>query len=341
MYKITIRDIARVLGVSISTVSKALSDSHEIGDETKKRIVDYAKKYNYYPNRHAKNLKFGKTNTIGVIVCDVYNAFTLQVVASLQKNLIENGLDILLMQSHHCEANERECIEYMINKGVDGILISPLTETSNVDILEKLQPDCPIVLFDRIKSRLNTHKIGIDNVGATFKATQHLLRIGKKNIMILLPDLGIGELRLQGYKNALYQYNIPYSSDSTLNVSLKDTDKMDDAIKNFILKRLDLDNPPDAVICGSETISTRILGILREMDINVPKDISVIGFTNITFAFSLNPPLSSIVQPADDIGRVVAEKMVELLKNPSQDYKTIELETQLVIRESCGYFSKK
>jgi len=343
MSKITIRDIARALGVSVSTVSKALSDSYEISKETKKRIIDYAKENNYHPNMQAKNLKFGKTNTIGVIVCDIYNTFIPQVIGSLQKNLMENGFDMLMMQSHYDHKNERKCIEYMVNKGVDGILISPLNKTSNVDLLQKLQPNYPIVLFDRIQSELNTHKIGVDNIGGVFKATQHLLRIGKKNMIIILPDLGISELRLQGYKNALFQYNMPYLSDNVLFVNLKNTDKMDEDIKNFVRKKINSANPSDAVICGSETISTRILGIFMQMGIKVPQDISVIGFANITFAFSLNPPLSSIVQPAEEMGKIATRKIVELLKKPQhsqQKYETIELETQLVIRDSCGYFSK-
>ncbi|AKH92957.1 LacI family DNA-binding transcriptional regulator [Elizabethkingia anophelis] len=339
MSKVTIRDIAKALSVSVSTVSKALSDSYEISAATKKKIIEYAEKHNYHPNRLAKNLKFGKTNTIGVIVCDISNTFISQVLDGIQSNFMDKGFDTLIMQSHHDETTERQCIESLINKGVDGILMSPLTETSNFDLLKKLQPNYPIVLFDRIQSSLNTHKVGANNVGGSFKATQHLLRIGKKNILIILADkLGVSDLRLEGYKNALKQYNIPYIEENVLFVDLKNINQHDEKIKEFISEKLKSKNPPDAVICGSETISTRSLGIFMEAGIKVPKDIAVLGFANTTFAFSLNPPLSTIVQPAYEIGKIATEKMIELLNKPTKDYKTIELETQLVIRKSCGYF---
>lgn len=186
---------------------------------------------------------------------------------------------------------------------------------------------------------MNTHKVGANNVGGSFKATQHLLRIGKKNILIILADkLGVSDLRLEGYKNALKQYNIPYIEENVLFVDLKNINQHDEKIKEFISEKLKSKNPPDAVICGSETISTRSLGIFMEAGIKVPKDIAVLGFANTTFAFSLNPPLSTIVQPAYEIGKIATEKMIELLNKPTKDYKTIELETQLVIRKSCGYF---
>ncbi|QCX52949.1 LacI family DNA-binding transcriptional regulator [Elizabethkingia sp. JS20170427COW] len=339
MGKITIKDIAKALQVSVSTVSKALADSYEISEETKKKVLAFAEAHHYIPNRIAKNLKQGKTNTIGVIVCDIANTFISQVVDGIQTSFMNKGVDTLIMQSHHDEGIERQCLESLINKGVDGILISPVHETSNLDYLIKLQKSYPIVLFDRIQNPLQTHKVGADNVGGGFKATQHLLRIGKKDIVIILADkLGVSKQRLEGCMKALKQYKVDIPEDNIFYVNLKDTHVLDKEILNFIQSKLSSSNPPNAVICGSETISTRSLGIFAQAGIKVPEEIAVVGFANTSFAFSLNPPLTTIVQPAYEIGEKATVKMIELLKNSSpKEFEKIELETKLVIRKSSGY----
>lgn len=338
MERLTIKDIAKALNVSISTVSKALSDSYEISATTKDRVIKYAEENNYYPNQTAKNLKKGKTNTIGVIIGDIANSFMAQLLDGIHTSFMNKGMDILIMQSQHTEQKEKQCIEFLINKGVDGILISPVKENSNLELLTKIQKHYPIVIFDRIQSDLATHKVGVNNIDGGFRATQHLLRIGKKNILMILAEgLGVSQLRLEGFQKALRQYKMPINEDNILYVNLQDNDVLDKKVKEFIEKKLKSKNPPDAVICASEIISMRTLGVLAEAGIKVPTDIAVVGFANTNFAFSLNPPLTTIVQPAFEIGKMATLKMIELLNKPTNEYELIEFDTDLVIRKSSGY----
>lgn len=337
MEKVTIKDIAKALNVSVSTVSKALSDSYEISGETKQKILAFAEKHHYVANHHARNLKAGKTNSVGVIVCNMANTFVSQVLASIQNNLEEQRIDTLIMQSHYDERQERRCLENMNYHGVDGILISPVRPDSNLDLLQEFQKQHPLVLFDRTQSILKTHKVGIDNLGGGYKATRYLLNSGKRNVAIVLAEgLGISAGRLSGYSKALSEYGIAEKKENIFYIPLGDNEKLDDGVLTFVKKRLQADPPIDSVILASETISTRGIGIFAEAGIRVPQDLSVIGFANTSLAFAFNPPLTTILQPAEMMGQLAVEKMMELLNKPNVfQFENIKLETELVIRKSC------
>lgn len=343
MARITIRDIAEALKVSPSTVSKALSDSHEISETTKQRVLKYARNHDYVPNRFARNLRKGKTNTIGVIASNISNTFISQVLQSIHTNFEKKGIYTLITQSHFDETTERKGIENLVQRGVDGILISPVHVNSNQNLLEKIQKSHPVVLFDRIESSLQTYKVGVDNENGGFLATRHLLRNGRRNIVfVMAKGLGISYTRLEGYKNALKKYNVPFKKENVLEVNLGGYKALDEEITNYFEGNLKSKKSIDAVVCASETISTRSLGLFAEMGIKIPSQIAVVGFANTSFAFSLNPPLTTIVQPAEKMGEIAAQKTLELLKNPtvSIDEKRIELKNKLEIRKSCGYALK-
>lgn len=336
MSRLTIKDIAKALKVSTSTVSRALADSYQISEETKQKIVQYAREHRYTPNRYAKNLKKGRTNTLGVVVCSLTNSFMSEVIDGIQSTCMELGVDTLIVQSRYDVEVERKCIENLLNKGIDGLLITPLERHSNEDLLSEIQKIYPVVLFDRIQGSINTHKIGADNIMGGYQGTRHLLKRGDKKILaILAQGLGVCRQRYKGYLLALDEYRRPIERENILTVSLKDKAQLDREILEFIKAHLEGSSVPTGVFCAADTISNRIPGILYEAEIKVPQDISIVGFTNSSYAFSLNPPLTTIVQPTFEIGRVAALKMLELLKSPStKNFERIELDTKLVIRDS-------
>lgn len=342
MAKLTIKDIAKALHISASTVSKALADSYEISEKTKKRVTQYAQKHNYSPNHSAKNLRRGKTNTVGVIASNISNTFISQVLQNIQIHFENNGAYTIIMQSHYDENTEKKCLENLIKRGVDGILIAPVKVNSNLTLLKKIQKERPVVLFDRIESSLATHKVGVDNKNGGFKATRHLLKKGKKNISIILAEgLGISEGRFEGYQKALQEYRIPFQKDNVLYVNLGNHKTLDKSIQEYITYKFKKRPPIDGVICASETISTRSLGIFAQMGVKVPQKLAVVGFANTSFAFSLNPPLTTILQPAEEMADIAAQKMLELLKNTTsstslKEYEKIELNNALIVRKSCG-----
>ncbi|NGM90212.1 LacI family transcriptional regulator, partial [Parapusillimonas sp. SGNA-6] len=184
--------------MSVSTVSKALNDSYEISDATKKRVKEVALKHNYRPNALAKNLKLGKTNNIGVIISTIGSPFQAQIIEALHKAAVRFDFNLIMMQSQDSEEIERKALNTLINHGVEGILISPAFENSNVDLLAHLyKTACPIVLFDRINYNLDTFKVGVDNEKSIYRATEELIKIGRKKIVVLCgKNIGVTRNRL-------------------------------------------------------------------------------------------------------------------------------------------------
>lgn len=338
MAKITLKDISKALNLSTSTISKVLSNSYEISDSTKKVVNDYVKEHNYQPNRLAKSLKSGKTNIIGVIACSINNTFFSQVFEGIQQAALENNYEIIVMQSLENETIERKALESMISRGVDGILIAPVSEKSNLDFLKSIhENNCPLVLFDRISSELNTHKVGSNDFYGSYNATKKLIEINRKKIIFISgSNFSEDHQRILGYKKALKDYNIPFNKEFILHCDLDKTDKMDEQIKDGILSYLNKKIIPNAIVGSTDVITTRTLGILAELNIKIPHQFAVIGFSNTEIAFALNPSLSTIRQPAHKIGFLALSKMVELIdtKEIQKEFETILLDTTIHLRNS-------
>lgn len=342
MKKITIKDIAIALNLSISTVSKALNDSYEISIKTKQLVIEFAKKSNYKPNILARNLKTGKTSTIGVIIASINNPFFSQVLEGIQNYANEIGYDVIFMQSQDQSELERSCIETLKLRGVDGILISPVHETSNLDLLNSLlDQNIPIVIFDRIQHQLSTMKVGVDNMKGAYLATKHLIKLGKTKIInITGSKFGLSQERFKGYKKALEESGISFNPAYYIQCNLQSHSQLDEDLKLSLEKILKSNDMPNAILSSSDTITIRVLAILQELDFQVPNDIAVIGFSNIDHPKSLNPSLSTIRQPSFEIGKQSLEKLIFLLTHRNWknfDPEIIELDTILTFRKSSGF----
>lgn len=341
MAKITLKELAEKLNLSPSTISKALNDSYEISEETKKKVREFADKYNYQPNPLAKYLKLGKTNNIGVLLPSIRTPFAAQLVQYLHQGAIQNSYNIILMQSIDNEEEEERALKTLTNQGVDGIIIAPVSETSNLSLLANIHDNiCPVVIFDRIHYNLDTHKVGIDNAESTYRATEELIRINRKNIIALCgQNIGVTQYRLEGYRKALEDYNIPVDEENLIYIDYsKSLKKIDDDLEKIISERMRSDNIPNAIIGTTETLTTRVLGVLADLNIQVPKDIAVIGFSNIEFANSLNPALSTIHQPTEEMAGTALQLLLDLInskRDRSQiEFQTILLETSIQLRKS-------
>lgn len=345
MSNITIKDIAKALNFSVSTISKALNNSYEIGPETKQKIMDYAKANNYKPNRLAKSLKIGHSNSIGVIVCSFFSStFLAQILDGIQKASVETGHEIIIMQSFENVENEKSCLDALISKGVDGILMAPVSETSNSEYLRYInEHHCPIVIFDRINTGIQTTKIGVNEYKGALEATQELISINRKRIMFVTGDkFGDNNPRILGYKKALKNLDIPFNSRYMVYCNLENTAEIDETISNSIHKLTELNIKPNAIFGATDVITTRTLGILAELKIKVPDEIAVIGFANTDIAFALNPSLSTIRQPAREMGHLALTKLVELIDTRGKvlpNYETILLETSIQLRNSTNLHS--
>ncbi len=336
---VTIKDIAKALGLSTSTVSRALRDSYQISVETKRIVLEYAKKLNYQPNPIALSLKERKTNTIGVIVCEIANSFFSQVINGIESVANKNGYNVLMSQSHESFEKEIRNLNYLSSRSIDGLIISVSVETNNFDLLNDLyNRGLPIVFFDRIVNEINTHKVTVDNYKGAYDATTHLLKNGYKNIAAIanVDFLSISKERVAGYNAALNDYaiipnkNLLYCCEKGLDIH----ENVEAAITKFYKQP----KKPDAIICLSDRLTTECLRTLNLKKILVPQDVALIGFSNSDLTSLIGPPLSVVKQPAFEMGEVAMQMLLQQInsKRPLSEFTTQVLKPELIIRESSA-----
>ncbi|MGV3760906.1 LacI family DNA-binding transcriptional regulator [Parapedobacter sp.] len=338
MPNITLRDIAKTLGLSVSTVSKALRDSYEISEGTKKRVVDFAQSHNYFPNRMAKSLKEGKSGSIGVVVCSIDNSFVSRMLDGIDGTCVASGYDIIIMQSKESLLQEQACLKQLVARGVEGVLISPSAESIDMGHIDQLAATgMPVVFFDRISERPNTYQVGIDNREGAFLATQHLIDNGYRRIAMLNigPDIYFADQRGAGYRAALAANGIDYRADYVRICAPTDGETLKAGVAANIRSFFGLDERPEALFTTTDQLSTHSLSALHELGYRIPTDLALIGFSNTEFAGMLTPPLSTVYQPAFEIGRQAADLLVGLIERKAhREVETVKLPVRLDVRES-------
>lgn len=317
MGKVNIKSIAAALHLSPATVSRALNDSYEIKEETKQRVLAYAAKHNYRPNPFAKHLKTGKTNLIGVVIPFLSSPFFLEFIDELYKLAMAHHYTLLPFQTQNSEKIEKEALDFLIRQNVTRIIISPAFENSNTAVLRDIHHQhCPVILFDRIQHNLDTYKIGIHNSLETFKVTEELIKKGRTQIAFLCgKDIGNTKDRLRGYQNALHNYGIPFRKEYVIDADYQDPAENIDSELKEVFKRLQAsDHMPNAIVGGTDTLSIKILGVLAGLHLRVPEDVAVIGFTNTDLADYLNPALSTIRQPTQQMAQLTLDLLIPLIE---------------------------
>ncbi|MDI3321116.1 LacI family DNA-binding transcriptional regulator [Pinibacter soli] len=334
---ITIKDIATALGLSTSTVSRALRDSHEISVETKKIVREYAEEHNYRPNPIALSLKEKRSRSIGVVVCEIANSFFSQIINGIESIAYDRGYNVIISQSHESYKREVLDLSYLASRSIDGLLISVAMETTNFDHLKSLHDKgLPIVFFDRVVDDIDTHKVIIDNSTGAYNATVHLMKNGFKRIAIvsISEHSFIAQGRLNGYKKALQDNNIP--EDEKLIRYCEHGGQNYEELEQVMDSLFSQKKKPDAVFAGSDTMTMGILRYFKSKKMKVPDDIALVGFSNSENADLLQPALTVIKQPAFEMGKKATELLLKMIEAKRQD-KTFEnyvLPAELVIRES-------
>ena len=334
MDAVTIKDIARALNLSTSTVSRALRGSYEISAETKRLVINYAERVHYMPNPIALSLKANRSKVLGVIVPQIANHFFSQAINGIEAVAYSRGYHVVIMQSHENYEREIITVEQAVNRKVDGLLISLSSQTIDVTHLQKLhEKKFPIVLFDRVSQALDVPKIIADNYGGAFAATEHLIQTGRRRIAhIGIPAyMSITQERLAGYRAALDKYGLPYDETLIRHVGLGQYE-----IDPIVIELLTQSPPPDAFFTASDRLALGCMAALRRLGVAIPEQAALIGFTNVTVADLLAPSLSTIEQPAVEIGQMAAERLIDLIERPQQKLctGTEKLPTRLVVRES-------
>ncbi len=336
---VTIKDIGKALGLSTSTVSRALRGSYEISSETKKLVLEYAEKINYRPNPIALSLEERRNHSLGIIVCEIANNYFSQAINGIESIAYNRGYHVIISQSHESYERESVIVDHLASRSVDGLLVSVSSETKDYAHFKQLyEKGLPIVFFDRIVNEINTHKVIADNFKGAYDATEHLIANGFKRIahVTSAPYLSISEERLEGYKEALRKNNIEY--DEKLVHHCYHGGMIYDEVEEALKKIFKLKLKADALFAAGDRLTTTCMQALQKLGKKIPDDVAIIGFTNTNLGELFNPPLSVVRQPAFEIGQVATELLISMIesKRPVTEFQSKALQTELIIRESSA-----
>jgi len=332
--KATIKDIANVLGITPSAVSKALSNHPRISDKTKAAVLQIAKNLNYQPNHLASALRKGKSNLVGVIIPKANSHFFSSIIENIEEVLNEKGYNVIIAQSN--ESYEKECksIDALLYTQVDGIIASMANETIKLDYYEKIKSKgIPLILFDRGENDLNVDYVGIDDYLSSHLVIEHLVEQGCKRIAHIagFSHTRIYKNRIRGYRDALEKFGLAVEESLIIESNLRIEDG-----RRIMKQLLELKNRPDAVYAAGDYAALGALQVLQENHINVPEEIALVGFTNEPFTSLVTPSITSVEQHSEQIGKVAAETLIKRLEFPDEkvSLNKLILPAELIIRLS-------
>ncbi|MBJ6368274.1 LacI family DNA-binding transcriptional regulator [Snuella sedimenti] len=352
--KITLKQIARELDVSVSTVSKALSGSKEISEDTTQKIQAFAKLYNYRPNNIALSLKNRKTKTIGILIPEIVHHFFSTVIRGIELIANRRGYNVIVGLSNESFSKEIINMEMLANGSIDGFILSISKET----LLKQdyhhfnatINQGIPIVMFDRVVNEVNCDKVIVDDFNGSVKAVKKLIENNCKNIALIttMDYVSVGRLRTQGYIEALEEHKIFADS----NLILKIDDSLDvenhlEVLENEIERFFKTNNTIDGVFAVNELYAVTAMKVARKLGLSIPEDIQVIGFTDGVLSKHATPSLTTVSQHGQKMGEQAANLLIDRLEaidsesdqyivndNPKHDFIKIVIETELIERES-------
>ncbi len=331
--RIGLKDIAKSLNVSVTTVSRALNDKFDINPETRKRILAKAEELNYRRNAYAVSLRKNEYFSIGVILPSIDHYFFSTVLKGIMNKAHMANYLVIVGETTHYIQKEQEIIEQFISHCVSGVIISPSNQNSLTNNLELLRRKrIPYILVDRPSLDVNDSFVKYDDINGGFLATQHLIEQGFKKIAFIkgLDYCVISNARLEGYKKALKKYNLPIDEDL-----IKTSNHMDGNADGYLYTRQLLlsANKPDAIFTVTDDIATGVYSAAKELKINIPKDLGVVGYSDSKIATHLDPPLTTVEQPGSEMGEQAFDFLQQtIIKNNSQLKRIFE--ARLIIRES-------
>ena len=333
-HNVTIKDIAQQLKLSVSTVSRALRDSSEIKPATRQIVRELAAELRYSPNPIALSLKEKKSKIIGVIVPEIANNFCAATIAGIEDIAYSKGYHVIIFQSH--ERFEREVIntQLLMSRRVEGLIVSLSNETHSLThIREIMEKGIPVVMFDRVSDEISTHKVVVNDYYGAYKATEHLIQEGYHRIahLTISEFLSITQKRMNGYSDALKKYDLPVRNEWIVHCNFDFPE-----IERSIRKLFSGPDKPNAILASVERLAITCMSVLKEMNLRIPEDVALVGFSDNPINHLLAPSLTSIRQPTFDIGQQAAELLLNLIENKSGSprFKTVQLETSLDIQAS-------
>ena len=337
--KVTLKQIAKELDVSISTVSKSLRDSSEISEDTRQKVQAFAKLYNYKPNLIALSLKNKKTKTIGIIIPEIVHHFFATVISGIEHVANEKGYNVIVCLSDESFDKEVINMEMLANGSIDGFIMSLSKETQQRKdfhhISEVINQGMPVVMFDRVTNDVLCDKVIIDDNLAAYQAVESLINNGMKKIGLIttVDYVSVGKLRTEGYVKALLNNGIPI--DNSLIIKIEDIDNCSKQIEELITN-----SQLDSIFAVNELFAVTAIKTAKRLNLNVPEDLAIIGFTDGIISTYSSPSITTVSQNGIKMGNKAAQMLIERLEaeeDENEQYITEVIETHLVQRESTPF----
>lgn len=329
---VTIVDVAREAGVSYSTVSRVLSDYEFVNEDTRQRVIEAANRLGYVVNLQARSLAGGRSNIVGLLVPGIDNGYISEIVKGVDQELSQTNYDLMLYTTHRYAGKEAYYVKLITNGLVDGlILVVPLITKNYLQALPT--HDFPYVLIDQADNTRGSTTIDSTSWQGSFEATNYLIGLGHRRIGFItgLIQLSSATERLDGYRAALQQHQIPF--DDTLVI---EGDHQTAGGYRATLQLLDLPTPPTAIFASNDLAAFGVIDAVRERGLEIPRDISIVGFDDIPQASLTYPKLTTVRQPLTQIGRLAVRLLLEKIEDPEKETRRVTLSTELIIRDSCA-----
>ncbi len=334
MKHVTIKDIARSLCISVSTVSRALTDDKNIRRETRDVVLREAERLGYRRNPVAMNLKMGRTNTIGVIVPEMHTPYASQVVAGIQSVLYKNNQKVMIAESDENPDRELESLQMMEEFMVDGLIVSLCSYKHNIDTYRRLANEgVAIVFYDRIPHGMDDMpQVMVDDNNDSYFMAEHLIRLGRRRIAYLYgpDDVYNAVERGRGYREAMEKFQI-YDPRLIVKTGMTFADGAA-AMDSLVRQGIEF----DAVYAFTDTLAIGAMNRLREIGRRIPEDVAVAGFSGTELSTIVFPQLTTVEPPLTEMGQRAAELVLEKVRNPEAENRKIVLRTEMKLRASTG-----
>ena len=329
----SLKEVAKLANVSIATVSRVVSGAEYVSESTRKTVLKAVHKLDYKPNKVAQRLrsKSGNKKLIGLIVPDIQNPFYVDVVRGVEDMCYSNNFAVFMCNFAQDETKERLYLDLMKSEAVDGLILAPASE-KDVEVIKLVKSGLPVVCVDRSLKEVDVDSVVVDNRNGAFSAVEFLINRGYKKIAYLggLPNIPTTIQRQRGYTDALVKNGFKLNESFILTGDSKHISG-----KKMATELLEMDNPPDALFTGNNLITLGALEVIHNKGLKIPDDIAIIGFDDMPWSISLNPPLTAVSQPGYEIGRRAADMLFNRIAEPERENVQLVLNTKLVIRDSC------
>ena len=333
MATVTMKDVAGYAGVSMATVSRVVNNDPNVAPELRARVLDAVQALGYHPNRAARRLRGSPGDVLGLLISDMQNPFFVSVLAGVEEMAYANHMSVLLCNTGEDSARQQMYLNVMLAERVAGLIFVPTPSTTASSLASVIQAGVPLILLDRWIEGLETDMVTVDNARGAYAAVKHLTDLGYTRIAMIAgsSELTTGSERQQGYLDALSAAGIRPER-QLLKIGNSQRESGYRLARELMLQA----EPPRAIFVANNLMTMGALQAIRELKFRIPEDVALVGFDDMPWSGELFPPLTAVSQPTYDLGREAVHLLLRRLAEPNAPFRTLTLQTRLIVRESCG-----